>query len=91
MKLYNFTKKNIMSDIIKLLFNEFIGGIRSVFNWRPREFILFNPIVGLIAVLCKLSGIVLSISLITFLLTYSSFMILSKIYMILSKIYMLLN
>jgi len=72
-----------MFDTIRLLFNEFTGGITSVLNWKPKEFILFNPMMGFIVVLCKLLGIALGISFIIFLATYSSYIVVSKTYTLL--------
>lgn len=72
-----------MFDTITLLFTEFTGGVMSVFNWKPKESLLYGPIIGLTAVLFKLLGVILGGSLIGFLLTYSSYIIVSKTYSLL--------
>ena len=72
-----------MFDTIKLFLNQFSEGIMSVFNWKPTESIFYGPIIGLIAVLCKLLGIILGVSFITFFTTYSSYIVISKTYALL--------
>lgn len=64
-----------MMDTIGLLLSEFVGGVISVFNWRPTALpkeILY-PLIGLTAVLCRILGVVLSVGFVIFLISYSSF------------------